>query len=247
MVPVRIASDTTDGGHQHTPTMPNPLTYVAEDVRTALEKDPAARSVPAVLTYPGLHAVWAYRVTHTLWEAGFCLTARVLSQLARLLTGVEIHPGARLGRRVFVDHGMGVVVGETAVVGDDVHLFHGVTLGGDDPRPVKRHPTVGDGVTLGANATLVGDITVGPGATVGAGSVVVDDVPPGATVAGNPAEVVDRGDNRLAGKSDAANRLERGLGSDADTRGNGTADMPGAEDATAGGLASRTWGWLPAC
>lgn len=224
--------------------MPNPLTYIVEDVRTALEKDPAARSVPAVLTYPGLHAVWAYRLARALWERGFCLTARILSQFIRLVTGVEIHPGARLGRRVFIDHGMGVVVGETAVVGDDVHLFHGVTLGGDDPRPVKRHPTVGDGATLGANATLVGDITVGTGATVGAGAVVVDDVPTGATVAGNPAEVVDSGDDEPV---DAADGPERRPVPDAATGADGTGGVPGTEDAGAGGLASRARGLLPAC
>jgi len=231
--------------------MPNPLTYVVEDVRTALEKDPAARSVPAVLTYPGLHAVWAYRVAHALWEAGFCLTARVLSQLVRLLTGVEVHPGARLGRRVFIDHGMGVVVGETAAVGDDVHLFHGVTLGGDDHRPVKRHPTVGDGVTLGANATLVGDITVGPGATVGAGAVVVDDVPAGATVAGNPAEVVDAGAEPSDGAAESgADRSEdeatspAGAGTAGPT-GNGAAGERGVTAAPQSG--SRAWSLLPPC
>jgi serine O-acetyltransferase len=223
--------------------MPNPLTYVIEDVRTALEKDPAARSVPAVLTYPGLHAVWAYRVAHALWERGFCLPARALSQLARLLTGVEVHPGARLGRRVFIDHGMGVVVGETAVVGDDVHLFHGVTLGGDDPRPVKRHPTVGEGTTLGANATLVGDITVGPGATVGAGAVVVDDVPAGATVAGNPAEVVDAADEPVGTADEPERNPVPGTGAGED----GTGGVAGVEDAGAGGLASRARGLLPAC
>jgi serine O-acetyltransferase len=206
-------------------------------------EDPAARSVPAVLTYPGLHAVWAYRLAHALWERGFCLTARVLSQLARLLTGVEIHPGARLGRRVFIDHGMGVVVGETAIVGDDVHLFHGVTLGGDDPRPVKRHPTVGEGATLGANATLVGDITVGPGATVGAGAVVVDDVPAGATVAGNPAEVVDSGG---AHPTDATEDPGQEPVRRAGSSGEGAVE-PGSETPTAGGLASRARGLLPAC
>ncbi len=224
--------------------MSNALTYVTEDVRTALETDPAARSVPAVLTYPGLHAVWAYRVAHALWEAGFCLTARVLSQFARLLTGVEIHPGARLGRRVFIDHGMGVVIGETAVVGDDVHLFHGVTLGGDDPRPVKRHPTVGDGATLGASATLVGDIRVGPGATVGAGAVVVDNVPAGATVAGNPASVVDGGGDRPA---NAADRQGQKPVRGADAGGKRTADVPGLENTSTGGLAARARGLLPAC
>jgi serine O-acetyltransferase len=176
-------------------------TRLREDVRTAIENDPAARSVAATLTYPGLHAVWLHRLAHWLWAAGFCFTARVLSQVSRLLTGVEIHPAATLGRRVFIDHGMGVVIGETAEVGDDVHLFHGVTLGGNDPRPVDRHPTVEDGATLGANATIVGDITVGEGATVGAGAVVVDDVPARVTVAGNPAEIVD--DPRDVSEQDA--------------------------------------------
>lgn len=171
--------------------MSNVYTHVREDICTALEKDPAARSVVAVLTYPGLHAVWLHRIEHALWTRGYQLVARLLSQLTRLLTGVEIHPAAEFGRRVFIDHGMGTVIGETATVGDDVHMFHGVTLGGDDPRPVKRHPTVEDGVTLGANSTLVGDITIGEGATVGAGAVVVEDVPPGVTVTGNPATVVD--------------------------------------------------------
>jgi len=165
-----------------------------EDVRTARETDPAAKSSAEVLLYAGLHAVWAYRLAHWLWSREFHFTARLVSQVTRFLTGVEIHPGADLGRRVFVDHGMGVVVGETAEIGHDVAMYHGVTLGGDDPRPVKRHPTVGDRVTLGANATLVGDITIGDDASVGAGAVVVDDVPPGATVVGNPAEVVDGGD-----------------------------------------------------
>lgn len=162
-----------------------------DDLRTARETDPAAKSTAETLLYAGLHAVWIHRVAHRLNERGHRLTARALAQFSRWLTGVEIDPGADFGERVFVDHGMGVVVGETAEVGDDVTMYHGVTLGGDDPRPVKRHPTVGDDVTLGAGSTLVGDITVGEGATVGAGAVVVDDVAPGATVAGNPAERVD--------------------------------------------------------
>ena len=172
-----------------------------EDVRTVRETDPAAKSTAEVLLYAGLHAVWAHRVAHWLWNRGFRLTARALSQVTRLVTGVEIHPAATLGRRVVIDHGMGVVVGETAEVGDDVSMYHGVTLGGSDPRPVKRHPTVRDGVTLGARATLIGDITVGEGATVGAGAVVVEDVPPGATVAGNPAERVDTPDQETAPES----------------------------------------------
>jgi serine O-acetyltransferase len=172
-----------------------------EDLCTALENDPAARSLREVLTYPGLHAVWLHRVEHRLWEGDHRLLARSLSQVTRLLTGVEIHPGADLGRRAFIDHGMGTVIGETAEVGDDVQMYHGVTLGGDDPRPVKRHPTVEDGVTLGANATLVGPITVGEGATVGAGAVVTDDVPPRTTVAGNPATVIDEETTPPAGAS----------------------------------------------
>jgi serine O-acetyltransferase len=154
-------------------------------------RDPAVRSALEVaLCYPGLHAVWLHRVAHALWRAGFPLLARVLSQCARFLTGVEIHPGATIGRRCTIDHGAGVVIGETAEVGDDVHMYHGVTLGGDSPRPGKRHPTVEDDAVLGANATLIGDITVGEGATVGAGAVVVESVPAGATAVGNPAELV---------------------------------------------------------
>lgn len=165
-------------------------TRLVEDVRTALAKDPAARNaVEVVLTYPGVHAVWFYRVANALWRGGFPLAARVLSHVARHLTGVEIHPAADVGRRLFIDHGMGVVVGETAEIGDDVLMYHGVTLGGTSMRREKRHPTVGDDVVVGANATLVGPITVGDGARVGAGAVVVDDVPPGATVTGPKAQV----------------------------------------------------------
>lgn len=168
--------------------------HVREDVRTALAKDPAAGSVPEVLLYPGLHAVWAHRLNHALWERGFHLTARFLSQVVRLLTGVEIHPGARIGRRLFIDHGAGVVIGETADVGDDVLMYHGVTLGGDSMRREKRHPTLEDGATVGANATLIGALTVGEGASVGAGAVVVEDIPPGTTVVGNPARQVGDGE-----------------------------------------------------
>jgi serine O-acetyltransferase len=164
--------------------------HVREDVRTARSNDPAARNLVAVLTYPGLHAVWAHRIEHALWEGGYTTLARVISHVTRLVTGVEIHPAATLGRRVFIDHGMATVIGETAAIGDDVVLYHSVTLGGDNPEPIKRHPTVEDGVTLGANSTLVGDITVGENATVGAGAVVTEDVPAGVTVVGNPARVV---------------------------------------------------------
>ncbi|WP_254278718.1 serine O-acetyltransferase EpsC [Haloarcula marina] len=164
---------------------------LSDDVRTALAKDPAATSgLEVALTYPGLHAVWLYRLASALLARDHTLTARLLSHLARLLTGVEIHPGADVGERLFIDHGMGTVIGETADIGDDVLLYHGVTLGGASMRREKRHPTLEDGVTVGANATLVGPITVGENATVGAGAVVVDDVPPESTVVGNPARPI---------------------------------------------------------
>jgi serine O-acetyltransferase len=168
------------------------LDRLTEDVRTALAKDPAARSpLTVALLYSGLHAVWGYRIAHALWERGHTITARFLSQFVRFLTGVEIHPGADIGRRLFIDHGAAVVIGETAEIGDDVLMYHGVTLGGDSMRREKRHPTLEDGVTVGASSTLVGDITVGENATVGAGSTVVEDVPAEITVAGVPASPVD--------------------------------------------------------
>jgi serine O-acetyltransferase len=168
------------------------LDRLTEDVRTALAKDPAARSAFTVaLLYSGLHAVWGYRIAHALWERGHTFTARFLSQFVRFLTGVEIHPAADIGRRLFIDHGAAVVIGETAEIGDDVLMYHGVTLGGDSMRREKRHPTLEDGATVGANSTLVGDITVGENATVGAGSTVVEDVPAEITVAGVPASPVD--------------------------------------------------------
>jgi len=173
-----------------------------EDVAAVYDTDPAAKSrIEVVLCYPGLHAVWAHAFTNALWDAGFHLLARMASQVVRFLTGVEIHPAATLGDRVVVDHGMGVVIGETAEVGDDVHMYHGVTLGGNSPRPEKRHPTVEDDVTLGADATVLGDVTLGEGARVGAGAVVTDDVPPGATVVGVPAERVD--DDEETGSSES--------------------------------------------
>jgi len=184
------------------------LDQLREDVRTARETDPAAKATAEVLLYAGLHAVWAYRLAHWLWTRDHQFSARLLSQLTRFVTGVEIHPGAELGRRVFIDHGMGVVVGETAVVGDDVSMYHGVTLGGNDPRPVKRHPTVGDNVTLGAQSTLVGDITIGDDANVGAGAVVVEDVPAGATVVGNPAKRVNGGEPTASAAESATEDAE---------------------------------------
>jgi serine O-acetyltransferase len=159
-----------------------------EDVRAARHRDPAARSsVEVALTYPGLHAVWSYRVAHRLWLRGHRLLARVLSQLTRTFTGVEIHPGATIGRRLFIDHGSGVVIGETAEIGDDVTLYHGVTLGGTTWRHVKRHPTVGDRVLVGAGAKLLGPITIGSDSVVGAGAVVIRDAPADSLIVGMPA------------------------------------------------------------
>ncbi|MDI3258883.1 MAG: serine O-acetyltransferase [Sinobacteraceae bacterium] len=164
---------------------------IREDIRSVFDRDPAARNAWEVLTcYPGLHAIWAHRVSHWLWTHGLKWLARANSQLARWLTGIEIHPGAKIGRRFFIDHGMGVVVGETAEIGDDVTLYHGVTLGGVSWNKGKRHPTLGDNVVVGAGAKVLGPITVGENARVGSNSVVVKDVPPGATVVGIPARVV---------------------------------------------------------
>ncbi len=164
---------------------------LAEDLDAAARRDPAARGkLELLLCYPGLHAVWMHRLAHRMWlQPGLRLPARVLSQLVRTLTGVEIHPGATIGRRLFIDHAMGVVIGETAVVGDDVMLYHGVTLGGRSLQRVKRHPTIEDGVTIGAGAQVLGPITVGRCAQIGANSVVVKDVPAGAVVIGVPGRV----------------------------------------------------------
>ncbi|MFQ3294149.1 MAG: serine O-acetyltransferase [Halobacteriales archaeon] len=167
------------------------LSILREDAQAILDRDPAAKNLIEVVTaYPGLHAVWAHRINTWLWERNDQLIARLLSQFVRFMTGVEIHPGADVGRRVTIDHGMGVVIGETAEIGDDVHMYHGVTLGGNVPEPVKRHPTIGDDVVIGANATILGAIEIGDGANVGAGAVVTEEVPPGATAIGVPAEIV---------------------------------------------------------
>jgi serine O-acetyltransferase len=164
---------------------------LAEDLSTAARRDPAARSrVELVLVYPGLHAVWVHRVAHRMWQRPpLRLAARLVSHAGRAATGVEIHPGAVIGRRFFIDHGMGVVIGETAEVGDDVMLYHGVTLGGRSANKGKRHPTVEDGVTIGAGARVLGPVRVGAGSQVGANAVVVRDVPPGSVVVGIPGRV----------------------------------------------------------
>ncbi|MCR2764724.1 serine O-acetyltransferase [Microbacterium sp. zg.B48] len=160
-----------------------------EDVSAAKLRDPAARNgVELVLLYPGLHAVWGYRVWHALWIRRARFLARMGSQLTRWLTGVEIHPGATIGRRFFIDHGMGVVIGETAELGDDVMLYHGVTLGGRQREGGKRHPTLGDGVAVGAGAKVLGPITIGAGSVVGANAVVTKDAPPDSILVGVPAK-----------------------------------------------------------
>src|SRR5687768_16087656 len=165
---------------------------VREDIRCVFERDPAARSVFEVLTcYPGFHALQMHRFNHCLWALGLRWLARMGSHIARFFTGVEIHPGAIIGRRVFIDHGMGVVIGETAEIGDDCTLYHGVTLGGVSWDQGKRHPTLGRGVVVGAGAKILGPFTVGDGAKVGSNSVVVKAVPAGATVVGIPARVVE--------------------------------------------------------
>ncbi|KAF0126893.1 MAG: serine O-acetyltransferase [Elusimicrobia bacterium] len=160
----------------------------AEDINTVFRKDPAARGMLEVLTcYPGLHAVWLHRPAHRLWTAGWCTTARLISHIARFFTGVEIHPGATIGRRFFIDHGMGVVIGETTEIGDDVLLYQGVVLGGTSLEHKKRHPTLGDGVVVGAGSIILGAINIGARSRVGAGSVVLQAVPPDSTVFGVPA------------------------------------------------------------
>jgi serine O-acetyltransferase len=169
------------------------LALLREDVRCVFGRDPAARTAWEVLTtYPGVHALIAHRVAHALWRRGWRYAARFASFLARLFTNVDIHPGARIGRRFFIDHGAGVVIGETAEIGDDVTLYHGVTLGGTTWHPGKRHPTLGDHVVVGAGAKILGAITIGSRVRVGANSVVVKNVPSDRTVVGIPARVVRR-------------------------------------------------------
>ncbi len=171
---------------------------IHDDIQAVKERDPAATSAATVLfNYPGLHAIWMHRTTHWLWVHGRHGSARWLSQVARFLTGVEIHPGAVLGERFFIDHGMGVVIGETTIIGDDVTLYQGVTLGGTGKETGKRHPTLQDCVVVGVGASVLGDITIGHGSKVGGGAVVIDDVPPNCTVVGVPGRVVMRGGSRV--------------------------------------------------
>jgi len=162
---------------------------MVEDVRAVFKEDPAARNVfEVLLCYPGLHAVWLHRIAHALWGAGFYFIARLVSHFARAMTGIEIHPGAKIGRRFFIDHGMGVVIGETAEIGDDVLMYQGVVLGGTSLEKKKRHPTIGNGVVIGSGAIVLGAMTIGDRSRIGAGSVVLKEVPPDTTVFGVPAK-----------------------------------------------------------
>ncbi len=182
-----------------------------EDIQTVFAKDPAARSVLEVLTYPGLHALWLHRVAHWLWRHNAKLTARILSQINRKLTLIEIHPGATIGRRFFIDHGEGVVIGETAIIGDDVLLYHQVTLGGTSLDRIKRHPTLGNGVLVGMGAKILGNITVGDHCRIGANAVVNKDIPPNCTVVGIPGRIVRRDGERtddLAVMDNVINRVD---------------------------------------
>jgi serine O-acetyltransferase len=180
-----------------------------EDILCVFDRDPAARNTFEILTtYPGLHAVMMHRVSHALWQRGFKWLARLLSNVARLFTGIEIHPGAVIGRRFFIDHGMGVVIGETAVIGDDCTLYHGVTLGGTSWQKGKRHPSLGRDVVVGAGAKVLGPIEIGDGARIGSNAVVVKAVPPGGTVVGVPGRVIERpADAASRRRADTAKRI----------------------------------------
>jgi len=167
------------------------LTTIREDIDTVFQHDPAARTVvEVVLAYPGMHAIWIHRGAHWLWQHNLKLLGRLLSEFSRWITGVEIHPAAKIGRRLFIDHGMGVVIGETAEIGDDVLLYQGVTLGGTSFKKEKRHPTIEDHVMISAGAAVIGPVTIGRGSRIGAGAVVVSSAPPYSTIVGIPGKIV---------------------------------------------------------
>jgi serine O-acetyltransferase len=178
--------------------MPHLFSLIREDVTNVMDHDPAAKSrLEVFFCYAGLHAVWFYRMNHWLWNHGLFLVARWLSQVARLLTGIEIHPAAKIGRRLFIDHGMGVVIGETSIISDDVTLYQGVTLGGTGKEHGKRHPTLEDNVVVGGGAKILGNIIVGKNCRIGAGSVVLRNVPDNSTVVGVPGHIVFREGKRV--------------------------------------------------
>ncbi|MFZ9609850.1 MAG: serine O-acetyltransferase [Methylococcales bacterium] len=192
-----------------------------EDIACVFERDPAAQSVFEVITtYPGVHAVLIHRLSHFIWNAGFLWLARFIAYISRWLTGIEIHPGAQLGRRIFIDHGMGVVIGETAIIGDDCTLYHGVTLGGTTWNKGKRHPTLHNGVVIGAGAKVLGPIEIGTAARVGSNSVVLKPVPAGATVIGIPGHLIG---TRPQNNTNEVNKVS--IKTDFDAYGT-TADMP---------------------
>jgi serine O-acetyltransferase len=175
-----------------------------EDIQSVFHRDPAARNAFEVVTcYPGLHAVWLHRLAHALWLSGWKWLARVVSNFGRWLTGIEIHPGAKIGRRFFIDHGMGIVIGETAEIGNDVTLYQGVTLGGTSWNKGKRHPTLEDGVVVGGGAKVLGPFTVGAGAKIGSNAVVTKAVPAGATAVGIPGRIIVKADDELEAKRQA--------------------------------------------
>jgi len=226
------------------------LGLLREDMRTVFAEDPAARnSLEVVFCYPGLHALWMHRIAHYLWKHRLGLPSRFLSHCSRFWTGIEIHPGATIGRRFFIDHGMGVVIGETSDIGDDVLLYQGVVLGGTTHEKRKRHPTLGNNVVVGAGATLLGAITIGDDSRIGAGAVVVQNVPPGATVVGvpgravtgeRPAEVLEHGRmpdpvseairhilDDQAGLADRLRRVEKSLNIPVDEGKNTSGDSHG--------------------
>lgn len=196
-----------------------------EDITCVFDRDPAARSVFEILTaYPGIHAILFHRINHALWKLGLKWLARFLSSTTRFLTGIEIHPGAKIGRRFFIDHGMGIVIGETAEIGDDCTLYQGVTLGGTSWNQGKRHPTLGNNVVIGAGAKVLGPFTVGDHARIGSNSVVIKEVPPGATVVGVPGRVVEAGGPNPT--QDVRREIARKLGFDAY---GATPDLPDPE------------------
>jgi len=178
--------------------MPGFFQSAREDIASVFDRDPAAKSwVEVVTCYPGLHALWIHRINHWLWNHGIRLIARFSSQITRFFFAIEIHPGAQIGRRLFIDHGTGVIIGETSVIGDDCTLYQGVTLGGTGKEKGKRHPTLGDGVYVGAGAKILGNITIGENCRVGAGSVVLHNVPPNSTIVGVPGHIVLRDGKRV--------------------------------------------------
>jgi len=180
---------------------------IKEDIQCVFARDPAAQSIFEVITtYPGIHAVFIHRISHYLWKKQFKWLARFISFINRWFTGIEIHPGAEIGRRFFIDHGMGVVIGETAVIGDDCTLYHGVTLGGTSWDKGKRHPTLHNGVVIGAGAKVLGPIEIGSGARVGSNSVVLKSVPPGATVVGIPGHTLDL-KTKITERDEIANKM----------------------------------------